>query len=125
MQDTKKLLIFNMDESKVSLIRTLCENLNIRLIKIFRPQYGETIGALAGISIFRLTNQPYRGEGFSMEMMIMCGFSSEELDVFLDAYRQAGIPPVWLKATLTPHNMNWTAAQLYNELSEEHRQLHG
>ena len=125
MQDTKKLLIFNMDESKVSLIRTLCENLHIRLIKIYRPQYGETVGALAGIPIFRLSNQPYRGEDFTQEMMVMCGFSSEELDAFLKSYRDAGIPPVWLKATVTPHNMNWTAAQLYRELSEEHRQLHG
>ena len=117
-----------MDENKTALIRTLCHNLNVRIIKIYRPQYGETIGALAGIPIFRLSNQPYRGEDFnffSMEMMVMCGFSSDELDAFLKAYRDAGIPPVWLKATVTPHNMNWTAAQLYRELAEEHRQLHG
>ena len=29
----KKLLLFNMDESKVALIRTLCANLNVKLIK--------------------------------------------------------------------------------------------
>ena len=125
MQHIKKLLIFNMDEAKASLIRTLCGNLNVRLIKIFRPQYGETIGALAGIPIFKLTNQPDRDDDFSQEMMVMCGFTPDELDAFLKAYRDAGIPPVWLKATLTPHNMSWTAAQLYDELSKEHKQLHG
>ena len=52
-------------------------------------------------------------------------FKPDELDVFLKAYREAGIPPVWLKATVTPHNMTWSAAQLYRELAEEHRQLHG
>ena len=99
----KKLLLFNMDESKVALIRTLCANLNVKLIKIYR----------------------YRGEDFTMEMMILCGFKPDELDAFLQAYREMGIPPVWLKATVTPHNLNWSAAQLYRELAEEHRQLHG
>lgn len=114
-----------MDESKVSLIRTLCGNLNVRLIKIYRPQYGESIGALAGIPIYKMTNEPYRGDDFAQEMMVICGFQPDELDIFLKAYRQMGIPPVWLKATLTPHNMAWSAAQLYKELAEEHRQLHG
>ena len=121
----QKLLLFNMDEKKIALIRAVCANLNVRIIQIYRPQYGETIGALAGIPIFRLTNQPYRGEDFSMEMMILCGFSSEELDAFLKAYREAGIPPVWLKATVTPHNINWSAARLDRELAQEHKQLHG
>ena len=121
----KKLLIFNMDDNKVSLIRTLCGNLNVRLIRIYRPQYGESIGALTGIPTFHLTNQPYRGDDFKQEMMVMCGFKPDELDLFLKAYREAGIPPVWLKATLTSHNMAWSAAQLYSELAQEHRQLHG
>ena len=121
----KRLLIFNMDESKAALIRTLCGNLNVRLVRRYRPQYGESIGALAGIPTFQITNQPYRGEDFQNEMMVMCGFKPDELDVFLKAYREVGIPPVWLKATVTPHNMTWSAAQLYRELAEEHRQLHG
>lgn len=124
----KKLLLFNMDEKKTALIRAICTNLNVRIIKIYRPQYGESIGALAGIPTFRLTNQPYRGEDFavfSMEMMVMCGFPPDELDAFLKAYREAGIPPVWLKATVTPHNIHWSAAQLYGELAKENRQLHG
>ena len=125
MRTSKKLLIFNMDESRLSLIRTFCGSQNVRIIRIYRPQYGETIGALAGIPIFKLTNQPYRDDDFSQEMMVMCGFTPDELDAFLKAYRDAGIPPVWLKATLTPHNMSWTAAQLYGELSQEHKQLHG
>ena len=124
-KNTKKLLIFNIDKNKATLIRTLCVNLNVRLVKVYSPQYGESIGALAGIPAYPLTNQPYRGEDFSQEMMVICGFRPDELDVFLKAYREAGIPPVWLKATVTPLNMNWSAAQLYKELSEEHKQLHG
>ena len=46
-KNTKKLLIFNMDENKATLIRTLCVNLNVRLVKVYSPQYGESIGALA------------------------------------------------------------------------------
>ncbi len=125
VRTSKKLLIFNMDESRLSLIRTFCGSQNVRIIRIYRPQYGETIGALAGIPSFRLSNQPYRGEDFTMEMMVMCGFKPDELDIFLKAFRDAGIPPVWLKATVTPHNINWSADRLYNELANEHKQLHG
>ena len=125
MRTSKKLLIFNMDESRLSLIRAFCGSQNVRIIRIYRPQYGESIGALAGIPIYRLTNEPYRGEDFSQEMMVMCGFKPDELDAFLKAYREMGIPPVWLKATVTPHNMAWSADRLYRELAEEHRQLHG
>ena len=122
---SKKLLLFNMDENKTALIRTVCATLNVRIIKIYRPQYGESIGVLAGIPALQMTNEPYPGEDFTQQMMVMCGFKPDELDVFLKAYRDAGIPPVWLKAALTPHNMNWSASRLYKELAEEHRQLHG
>ena len=90
-KNTKKLLIFNMDENKATLIRTLCVNLNVRLVKVYSPQYGESIGALAGIPAYPLTNQPYRGEDFSQEMMVICGFRPDELDVFLKAYRESGM----------------------------------
>jgi hypothetical protein len=120
----KKLLLFHMDDDKAALIKSVCGGLGIRVVKIYRHQYGETIGALAGIPLYAMTNQPYRGEGFDREMMVMCGLPSDELDAFLAACRDAKIEPVRLKAILTPHNMAWPAARLYEELCREDRQMH-
>ena len=125
MPSQKKLLLFNISESKATLIKTVCDSLAIRVVKIYRPQYGETIGALAGLPAFPMTNVPYSGEDFTQEMMVICGLNSNELDVFLAAWRDAGIPPVWRKAALTPTNRQWTAARLYGELDREHRQMTG
>lgn len=125
MSSNKKLLLFHMDEGKAALIKSVCDSLGIRMVKIYRHQYGEKIGALAGIPIYAMANRPYRGEGFEQEMMVICGLTDKELDAFLLAYRNANIPPVWLKATLTPHNMDWSAAQLYEALAKEHQQMTG
>lgn len=124
MANHKKLLLFNVNEGKAALIKSVCGGLGIRIVKIYQHQYGETIGALAGIPVYAMQNRPYRGEGFEQEMMVICGLNSTELDEFLAAFRDAKIPPVWLKATLTPHNMAWSAAQLYRELEREHSQMH-
>ena len=125
MDHQSKLLLFNISESKAALIKAVCDGLSIRTVKVYRPQYGETIGALAGIPAFPMTNVPYSGEDFTQEMMVICGLSSDELDVFLAAWRDAGIPPVWRKAALTPTNRQWTAARLYGELDREHRFMTG
>lgn len=124
MASNKKLLLFNVDEDKAALIKSVCGGLGIRIVKIYQHQYGETIGALAGIPLYVMQNQTYHGDGFEKEMMVICGLNSDELDAFLAAYRDAKIPPIWLKATLTPHNMAWSAAQLYEELKREHTQMH-
>ncbi|MBQ1554671.1 MAG: immunity protein 19, partial [Clostridia bacterium] len=80
LENNKKLLLFHMDEGKASLIKTVCHGLDIRVVKIYQPQYGEKIGALAGIPIYAMTNRPYTGDGFTREMMVICGLNGEELD---------------------------------------------
>lgn len=54
------------------------------------------------------------------ELMIFSGVSSEALDLFLGAWRMAGITPIFLKAILTPYNYTWTVYQLTQELIREH-----
>lgn len=124
MAGNKKLLLFNMNEDKAALIKSLCAGMGIRIVKIYKHQYGEKIGALAGIPTFAMKNLPYRGDDFSQEMMVICGLNSRDLDEFLQAYRDAKIQPVRLKAALTPHNMQWSAAMLYNELAQEDASIH-
>lgn len=55
----------------------------------------------------------------SRQMMVLYGFTNERLDEFLRNMRRAGIPRIALKAIVTPHNVNWTFRQLYEELERE------
>lgn len=123
MKNSAKLLLFNMNEIKAALIGSLCGGMGIRPVKIYRQQYGEKIGALAGIPAFDLSGAPCQGADFSEEMMVMCFFEKETLDAFLDAYKAAGLPPIGLKAVLTPYNAAWSAEKLYRELKKEHQQI--
>lgn len=125
MKQSGKLLLFNVNEIKAALIKQVCDGLNIGFVKIYQHQYGEKIGALAGIPVFDLINEPYQGAAFKQEMMVMCGLTPDQLDAFLEAYKDAGIPPIRLKAAMTAYNMTWTAARLYSELAKEDKQLHG
>lgn len=58
-------------------------------------------------------------EKLSRQMMVLYGFTNERLDEFLRNMRRAGIPRIALKAIVTPHNVNWTFRQLYEELEKE------
>lgn len=121
MKNNKKILLFNIEPSKVALIKSLCGGMGIQPVTIYKNQYGEKIGALAGINGFAPSMTIYGGEDFSAEMMVLCGFSSDELDEFLQKYRDAKIPPIVLKAVATQHNISWSAADLYRELTQEHK----
>lgn len=121
MADNKKILLFNIDAGKAELIKSLCGGMGIQLVTIYKNQYGEKIGALAGINGFAPSMAVYSGEDFAAEMMVLCGFSSDELDEFLEKYRDAKIPPIILKAVATQHNISWSAADLYRELTQEHK----
>lgn len=121
MEINKKILLFNINADKTVLIKSLCEGMGIQTGTIYKNQYGEKIGTLAGIKGFAPSMAVYNGEDFAAEMMVICGFSSDELDEFLEKYRDAKIPPIILKAVATQHNISWSAADLYRELTQEHK----
>ena len=54
------------------------------------------------------------------EVLIFSGFAGEMLDVFLAAYKKAGIAPIPLKAVHTEHNDKWSLYALCEELRREH-----
>ena len=55
-------------------------------------------------------------------MMIFSNMA-DMLDQFLSEYKKAGIPPIGLKAVITPYNLFWRAADLYEELFKEHQEF--
>ena len=57
------------------------------------------------------------------EVLLFCGLTDEELDRFLDAYRESALPAIVCRAVVTPFNLGWTLYRLIWELEEEHRSM--
>ena len=53
----------------------------------------------------------------------MVNFSNALMNQFLLGFRKKKIPPVALKAVLTPENSAWDSCKLHEELLREHRAM--
>ena len=123
MEQKKKILLFRVKNEKAEQIKNLGRLLDLEISRIDRMQYGEPLGRLAGIpgSYSRFAEgKIYSGPELPAEMMVFSGLESEDLDVFLKKYREAGIEPIGIKAVVTPFNMFWSSHQLFEELMKEH-----
>lgn len=115
------VFLYNLDNPKGGQIKRLCLPLKIRVRTVPPGQYGERLAALAGLE--DPENNPWEGEAFSGEMLLMAHFPSGLFHTFLEGFRRKKIVPVALKAILTEHNAGWNSVQLYRELCEEHRAM--
>lgn len=117
------ILVYNIDNQQKLKLLFICSQLKLRLISVPRVDYGQPIGALAGIH--KRVPGEYAGEGFSDEMLVMVNFSNQLLNAFLGALRQNHVQGIALKAILTSTNAEWDSVKLRNELMEEHNRMHG
>ena len=116
------LLTYNLDGQQILKLRYICAQLKIMMRAVPRADYGQPLGALAGLRP-RLPGG-YSGAGFHDEMLVMANFNSREFHAFLDALRASGARSVALKAVLTPANAAWDSVRLRDELAREHEALH-
>lgn len=120
MANNAHILLFHVEPLKVAHIESLCKNLSIRTSRIKLADYSQKLAYLAGIPGFPREDTDYTGPEFPSEMMVFSNMA-DMLDQFLSEYKKAGIPPIGLKAVITPHNLFWRAADLYEELFKEHQ----
>lgn len=123
MENTRKVLLFQVNPQKRMQIEKLCHELEMETVTVDRKQYSEFLGFIAGIQGIPKSGKIYQGMDFPMEMMVFSGIHQELLEVFLRKYRELSIDPIALKAVLTPTNIFWNAEQLYQELLKEHMSL--
>lgn len=120
-----KILLFGLQKEKNRAVCRAAQKISADVTVVNRRDYGQKIGALAGISGFHKDGKPYDGSDFAMEMLVFSGMLPTQVDAFLAEYKATGLPPVALKAVVTPHNVSWTADALFCELMKEHIQLGG
>ena len=111
------LLMYNLSPARQGAVRMLCARLKIRARAVEASEYAEKLGALAGMEEKR--NEPFSGEPFAEEMLLMAGFAPQTLDAFLRAFRSCRVAPVALKAVLTETNAGWDSVRLHEELCRE------
>lgn len=116
----KKILAFELAEEKRVKFEKLCNELEINVIYISSEYYEQKLGALAAIKGFRMTKIRSREKPFNIEMIVLSGLNSDDVDTFLKEYKKSGLEPIPLRAMLTPHNIHWTPKKLHKELMIEH-----
>ena len=117
------VLCYNLGPERTARIRTLCMIQKLHLRPVEQQEFAEPVGALVGI--LPVSGVPMPENPFTDEMLVLCGFSEPALQSFLQGFHKSGIPPVALKAVLTPSNVQWDSQQLWEELRREHTAMTG
>ncbi len=115
------MLCFNLPSEKSGKVRLLAMQLGVRVRPVATDEYGETLAALCSWEALAAAAAP--GIPFTDEMLVLCNFSSAQLNGFLGGFKRVQIPPVALKAVLTDTNLHWSAVMLQQELAQEHQAL--
>ena len=117
----KQVLLFNLNGQRRQNVEAVCRKLSLDVYVVEREHFKSPLGSLVGIRGLSLS--PGGTGNAAGEMLIFYGLSSDDLDRFLESYREEETNPVKLKAVLTPHNMSWDAGRLYEELEKERKEI--
>ena len=113
------VLLYNCSGPQWSKLRQVFVMQKLRMKAVEPGQYGLPLTQLlegsdeaAGVE-----------EEFSDPMLVFCSLTGPKLDQLLGAMKRAKLPPIPLKAVLTPSNREWTSQQLWQELRREHQAM--
>lgn len=110
-------LLYAPAEENAALYTAALETL-MRVRRLTAQDMDQTLSALAAGK-----NGADAGDAPAEAFLVLSGCDSAFLNKVLQALRAPGVPPLPLKATLTPHNVNWTARQLYEEICREREEM--
>lgn len=116
------ILVNFKNKEKSDTIKGILKKENIVAREVAKEEYGQTIGALAGIEEFYDKDAVYSGAELGDEMLIFAGLEDNMLDNLLAAMRETG-SRVNYKAVMTPYNISWKIPALYEELAKEHEEM--
>ncbi len=118
----EKVLLYRLgaETEKGARIQKLLKEIGVQAVELDKTALGQTLGCLAGLPGYPREDAEPPATVPEQELMAFSGFSDSRLNAFLRAYREALIPPVHLKAVVTPHNRDWRLCDLFGELEKEH-----
>lgn len=119
---TSQLVMYHTkDSKKEKQLTELCKQLGFHTRKIKVSDANVRLSTLAGLLGTLVSPQDEKApKDYQMpELLIFSGLAEEKLDKFLAEYKKSGLPPISLKAVITPYNIGWTVYQLTTELVRE------
>ena len=118
----KTVLLFNFDENRLPLVKRAVMPLKTGIKIVEKKDFHQVLGYLADVQGF----QAIEGEAtetFDDEMLIMAGFSRNDVDELLRSLRKHNVK-VDLKAIMTPFNSLWDCVKIHDAVKADHEEMH-
>jgi len=116
----KILLITESEKNKE--LDTFCKSMKVSIKYLKTSDYHKSVGFLTtvpGVSAKALKDS----DNDVGKMIVMSGFTMEEMDIFTDELRNSLGYTEYLKAITTPYNLSFSIRALYSELVKEHSRI--
>lgn len=112
-----KVYVYNLMFNKIAAASKACSAVGAELVSVSKDDIHKSVEYIIGAA----KNQKPMKDSNDMisELMLFEGFTSDNLDVFLDAYKQTKAPAIVYKAMVTPINKKWSLTYLYSHLVNE------
>lgn len=118
------VLLYNFsDGERLGKIRRYLNKEHISICMVTAPEFLHPLGYLFHMNGYDRNPVFNFGQNFTDEMMVLKDFSGKQLDDFLGFFPKENLPPVKLKAILTPVTVHWNSIQLHDELTKEHQMM--
>lgn len=117
------ILLFNFtDKPRLDKIIRAILPLKVKIKKVNREDYMQSIGYLLGKKDIDPIEKKYDGPELDDEMLLLADMMDSQINQLLLSLRKAGVS-IKLKAVLTENNQYWNTLQLYEELKKENEAL--
>ncbi len=107
------------DPGRLAAVKSWLHASEIRALEVSPRDWNQPLGALLELPGFARRPTELPDGGPREEMLVMFAFRDRMLGDLLQFFRDRGLPPVALKAMVTPTNIHWDGARLRTELSRE------
>ena len=112
-----RVFVYNLMFNKMAAASKACSAVGAELVSVSKDDIHKSIEHIIGEA---KNPKPMKDSSDAItELMLFDGFTSDSLDVFLDAYKQTKAPAIVYKAMVTPINKKWSLTYLYSHLVNE------
>lgn len=119
----KTVLLFNFDENRLPLVKRAVMPLKTGIKVVDKKDFNQVLGYLAEIPGFQVI-EGEDDETFDDEMLVMSGFTRNDIDELIRSLKKHGVGRVDLKAIVTPTNSLWDCVRLYKAVKADHETMH-
>lgn len=114
-----QVLVYNIMFNKMAAVSKACTKLNAEIRVIKNDEIHIPIEELLTKTSPYKENLGKDNDVIPTELLLFDGFSSYDIDLFLEEYNYTNAPKILYKALVTPINRKWTPSYLYKHLQEE------